>query len=351
MLLYATVPGFYAEVERAAQPDLEARPVLVGGHPRKRGTGQAATEDARRAGVLVGMPVMEALALCPQARALRTNMRLYRETSKRLFAHFRREAARVEAAGLDAAYLDLTGSDEDPAEVAARLRRSVAEALRLPLQVGAAPIKFVAKLAAEECEDEGVLWVEAGSVRSFLDPLGVDRLPGAGPRTVERLHGLSVRTVGAFAALARETIETELGNHGLMLHALAVGRDVARLRAAPHPRSMSQESTLAEPELEREILAERLAELTQDLERSLALERLAAKRIVLKVRYGDREATTRSRTVPHPLHRSDDLLRLAEQLLDRTQVGRRPVGRIGLALSGLVRVGGDDRQLDLFDES
>lgn len=351
MLLYATVPGFYAEAERAERPALGDRPVLVGGDPRKRGTVQAATPDARSAGVVAGMPMLAALALCPHGRALPTNMRLYREVSKRLFAHFRRETDRVEGAGLDAAYLDLAGSDEPPAEVAARLRRSVVEALHLPLHVGAAPIKFVAKLAAEECGEEGILWIESSGVRSFLDPLQVGRLPGAGPRTVERLEALSVRTVGALAALPRATLEAELGNHGLTLHGFAVGRDVARLRVAPHSRSMSQESTLPAPELEREVLEHRLAGLAADLERSLALERLAAKRIVLKVRYEDREVTTRSRTVPHPLHRQADLQRTAVELLDRTQVGRRAVGRVGLALSGLVRIPGDDRQLDLFEDS
>ncbi len=349
MLLYATIPGFYAEVERATQPGLAERPVIVGGDPRKRGAVQAATPDARADGVEEGMAMIDALQRCPRARALPTNMKLYRETSKRLQAWFRREAERVEPAGLDAAYLDLAGTDEAPRQIAERLQREVAEALRLPLRVGIAPLKFVAKLAAEECDSQGIREVSAAHLRGFLDPLGVDRLPGVGPRTVARLGELGVATVAELRELPRERVEEELGNHGLTILGYAAGRDVGTLRAAPHPRSMSQESTLPAAEVDREVIEERLAELALDLERGLALERLAARRVALKVRYGDRETTTRTRTVRPPIHGAAELVRLAAELLDRTQVGRRPIDRVGLALSSLVRRQRDDRQLTLFE--
>lgn len=349
MLLYATIPGFYAEVERATQPGLAERPVIVGGDPRKRGSVQAATADARADGVEAGMSMIDALQRSPHARALPTNMRLYRETSKRLQAWFRREAERVEPAGLDAAYLDVAGSDEAPREIAVRLQREVAEALRLSLRIGIAPLKFVAKLAAEECDSEGILEIAKADVRAFLDPLGVDRLPGVGPRTVARLGDLGVATVAELRAVPRDQVEEQLGNHGLTILGYAAGRDVGALRAAPHPRSVSQESTLPAAEVDREVIEERLGDLALDLERSLALERLAAKRVALRVRYGDRETMTRTRTVTQPIHQAGDLLRLAAELLDRTQVGRRPIDRVGLALSSLVRRTQDDRQLTLFE--
>ncbi len=349
MLLYAVVPGFYAEAERALHPGLRDRPVVVGGDPRKRGLVQAATPDALAAGVVVGMPMIEALTLCPHARALRTHMREYREVSKRLQAFFRRETERVEAAGLEAAFLDLGGSDEPVLEMAARLRGEVGRELQLPLRVGAAPIKFVAKLAAEEAGEEGVLWIPTGQVRSFLDPLAVTRLPGVGPRTAERLEAGGVRTVGELRVLSEDEVEARLGNHGLGILALAQGRDVARLRAAPHPRSVSQESTLEAPEVDRGVLEERLAGLAADLERSLGLEQLAAKRVVLKLRYDDGEATTRSRTLPRPLSSAAAIAELASELLGRAQTGR-PVKRLGIAVSGIVRIRRDDRQLELFEE-
>ncbi|MCP5068857.1 MAG: DNA polymerase IV [bacterium] len=346
-MLYATVPGFYAEAERAAQPGLRDRPIVVGGDPRKRGLVQAATPDALAAGIALGMPMIEALGRCPNAKALRTHMREYREVAKRLQAVFRRQTERVEAAGLDAAYLDLGGSDEPLERVAVRLQKEVADELGLPLRVGAAPIKFVARLASEEADDAGFFWVRPEGLRSFLDALRVTRLPGVGPRTAERMASQGVATVGQLRRMSPAAVEASLGAHGLGIHAYAMGRDESRLRVAPHPRSVSQESTFETPELDRGVLEERLGELAVDLERSLALERLAAKRVVLKLRYDDGEGTTRSRTLKRPLSTTAEISELASELLGHTQLGR-PVKRVGIAVSQIVRIRHDDRQLELF---
>jgi DNA polymerase-4 len=120
------------------------------------------------------------------------------------------------------------------------------------------------------------------------------------------------------------------------------------VRPAPHPRTVSHESTLAAPEIDRGAIEARLAELAGSVEATLARERLAAKRLVLKVRYVDHEETTRSRTVKHPLAQAAELLALAADLLARTQAGIRPIRGLGLAASALVRARRDDRQLDLF---
>ena len=170
MLLYATVRGFYAEVERRGDTLLRERPVIVGGNPRKRGTVQSATPDAIAAGVEIGMSMQEALQRCPTARALATDMRRYREVASQLRACFRRETARVEPAGLDAAYLDLGESEVPAEEVAERLRSRVEEELRLPLRVGIAPVKFLAKLAAEEAGSEGIELVMGLVMRGALSP-------------------------------------------------------------------------------------------------------------------------------------------------------------------------------------
>ena len=349
MLLYAFVPGFYAEIERRHDVALGGRPVIVGGDPRKRGTVQSATADARAAGVADGMSMLEALERCPHGRALRTDMKRYREVDSHFRARLRRETERVERAGLGAAYLDVSARDEDPAALGGMLRQAVIEELGLPLRIGIAPVKFLAKLAAETPEEDGVLWVRADEVRSFLDPLPVGRLPGAGPRTEASLAELGVASVAELVELGRDRIEERLGNHGLATLEYALGRDIASVRAAPHPRSLSQESTLPDGELDRGVIEERLAELAQGLESSLARERLAARRVVLKVRYvDDPQPQTRSRTLSRALTGASELREQALELLARTQAGRRPIRGLGLALQSLVRSRRDDRQLDLF---
>lgn len=348
MLLYARVPGFYAEVERAAHPGIEGRPVIVGGDPRKRGLVQSATPDALAAGVEVGMPMREALERCPQGRALRTDMRRYREVASRLRACFRRLTDRVEPAGLDGAFLEPRSSEESAGELADRLRESVQKELQLPLRVGIAPAKFLAKIAAEEAGITGILRIDSKEVASFLAPLPVSRLPGVGAKTEAKLRELSARTVGDVSALDRSELEEHLGNHGLAILGYALGRDDARLRTAPHPRSLSQESTLDADELDLPVIQERIEELARHLEAGLLLERLAAKRITLKLRYADQERVTRSRTLVRPVATSQEIAALAADLLGRTQAGFRPVRLVGLAVASLIRWRRDDRQLELF---
>jgi DNA polymerase-4 len=348
MLLYAEVPGFYAEFERVSDPALAGRPVIVGGDPRKRGTVQAATAEARTLGVREGMPMLEALERCPRARVVVTNMRRYREASAELRSQFRRATDRVEPFGAAAAFLDVSACAEPAERVAAQLCEAVRNELGLPLRVGVSSIKFLAKLASESIETEGVFVIEPNGVRSFLEPLPVARLPGVGPKTEATLAELGAHTAGDLAKLERSLLEERLGNHGLTILSYAQGQDPAPLRAAPHPRSVSQEATFALPEIDRLALEERLAGLAARVEEALARERLAARRVVVKVRYADGELVTRSLTGVHAISSARELLAQAAPLLGRTQAGSRAVRGLGLVASELVRSPRDDRQLDLF---
>jgi DNA polymerase-4 len=352
-ILYADVPGFYAEVERALDPTLAERPVVVGGDPRKRGLVQSATADARAAGVVADMPVVEALERCPRARALRTDMSRYRDMDKRLRAILVRCAERVEPAGLGAAYLGVPAERGSASErlgsLAATLRTTVARELHLPLRVGAGPVKFLARLAAEEAGPEGFLEVAPTRVRPFLEGLPVSRLPGVGRKTEARLSELGVRRVGELIALGRASVERALGNHGLAILAAAHGQGDDRVRAAPHPQSLSQEATLAEGVLDRAELGEQLHGLAERLERALALEGVTARRLALRVRFSDGEQTTRSVSLDRGVSAAARILELAAALLARTQAGLRPVRGLGLAASALARPRRDERQLGLFD--
>ncbi len=347
-LLYAEVPGFYAEVERASDPSLAARPVIVGGDPRKRGLVQAATPDARTAGVEEGMPMLEALERCPRARARTTDMRRYREAAARLRACLRRGVERLETAGLAAAWLDASETSEPVLALAEKLQGLVRDELGLPLRVGAAPNKFLAKLAAEEAGPAGVRIIAAGEVAAFLRPLPAHRLPGVGPNTAARLEELGARTVSDVIALGRGVMEEAFGNHGLAIVQAALGQGDARVRATRHAQSLSQETTLDADERDRAELSARLHDLAERLARALALEGVAARRVTLRVRYADQEGASRTRTLARPVSTAAELEALSLELLGRTQAGTRPVRGLGLAASALTRRARDERQLDLF---
>jgi DNA polymerase-4 len=346
-ILFAEVACFYAAVERADDPALAARPIIIGGNPRKRGLVQAASREAVAAGVTLEQPVLEALKLCPEARAMRTNMHRYREVSRRLFVCLRSCFDWLEPFGLGAAYFDVTGAADSPEEIAAGLGSIVANELGLPLRVGIASGKFLARLAAEEAGLSGVNRVDAGREVEFLDRLPVTRLEGVGDKTASTLAELGVHRIGQLSQIGREPLQDVLGTQGLRIHAYASGQDDRPVRAARHPQSLSREATLQES-LDLEALSAQLEELAQRLEVELRSQGLSAARVALKIRYSDRATTTRSQTLGAPIASATAIHRIAAQLLARTQAGSRPARSLGIQLGRLQRDTETDRQLDLF---
>jgi len=347
-VLFAEVPGFYAAVARADDPSLAARPVVVGGDPRKRGRVQAATADALAQGVTLEMTVIEALRQCPGARAVRTDMPRYREVSRRLFAVLREIEPQLEVFGLAACYADVSARADVLAH-AHRLLEAVRASLDLPLRVGIGAGKFLARIASEEVRGErGVVRVPPGDEAAFLAPLPASRLDGVGRKTAAALAEMGGHTIGDVVRLGRERLQTEFGPHGLRIHACATSSDAEPVRGAAHPKSLSRESTLRVEPIDVAVFGEQLASLAQQLEEELARLGLAACRIAVKIRYADQGTTTRSATLPRPTAAASELWEAARRLLGRTQAGARPARGLGIQLSRLAPAGESDGQLDLF---
>lgn len=346
-VLFAEVPCFYATVEIAQDPALAGRPVIVGGDPRKRGLVQSASPEALAAGVELEMPVIEALRLCPTARTVRTDVRLYRERSRRLVASLRREVDRLEPFGLGAAFAELApGADAD--ELAARLRARVATDLGLPLRIGVASGKSLARLAAEESGERGVLAIPADGEAAFLGPLPATRLEGVGRKTAAALAELGARTIADVAMLGPERLEEAFGAHGLRIHALASARDDAPVRGVRHAQSLTREVTVRGESRDAAVLAEHVADLARELAGELARQALAAAQVVLRIRYADEGTQTRSQALGAPTGLAAEIQSVAGRLLERTQVGQRAVRTLGVQLARLSPAGERDRQLDLF---
>ena len=350
-MLFAEVPGFYAAVERADDPSLAERPVIVGGDPRKRGLVQAATPDALAAGVRPEMTVLEALRVCPRAKRVRTDMPRYREMSRHFFALLRRVCAQLEPFGLGAAYFDIRGDSSAPEEIAGELRAVVGAELGLTLRVGIASGKFLARISAEESGEGGVHRILSGSEQSFLAVLPLTRLEGVGEKTAARLAELGAATIDDVAALGRERLQEVFGTHGLRIEAFARGSDPRPVRAARHPQSLSREATIPEETLDLSLLTEQLLGISQRLENELRLQGLVASKIVLRLRFADQERATPSLTLPAPSAAAAEIHGRAIELLGRTQAGSRPVRGLGIQLSRLALAGEQDRQLDLFPDS
>jgi DNA polymerase-4 len=347
-ILFAEVPGFYAAVERADDPKLVGRPVVVGGDPRKRGRVQAATSDALAAGVELDMPILEALQRCPGARAVATNMRRYREVDRRFLATLRRVVPRIESFGLGAGFADVTGAAARGEEVAEAMRGAVRETLSLPLRVGLASGKFLARLAAQEVADEGICRIAAGDEHRFLAPLPVSRLEGVGRKTAAALAELGAHTIADVLALGRDRLHAALGAHGLRIFALACGRDDEAVHGSRHPKSVSRESRVLGDDVDFAALGEQIAGLAHQLELELARNGVAASRIAVKVREAGGAIVTRTRTLAAPVAAAGTLMAEAQALFALAGVGARPLRGIGIQLSELVPAQEGDRQLALF---
>jgi nucleotidyltransferase/DNA polymerase involved in DNA repair len=347
-ILFAEVAGFYAAVERADEPKLAARPVLVGGDPRKRGRVQSATPDALATGVAIDMPMLEALRHCPSARVVPTDMRRYREIDRRFQATLRQVAARIESFGLGAGFAELSGGGPPGEEIAEAMRAAVRDHLSLPLRVGLAPGTFLARLAAQELPEEGVFRIAEGDEHRFLAPLPVTRLEGVGRKTAATLAELGVGTIADVIALGRDRLHAALGAHGLRIHALASGRDDEPVRGARHPKSVSRESRVEGDGVDFATLAEQVAGLAHQLEIELARNGVAASRIVVKLRGADGALVTRTRTLDAPIASAAALVEEAMALLGRAGLGARPARGLGIQLSELVAATERGRQLRLF---
>ncbi len=208
-ILHADVDSFFASVEQRDDPRLRGRPVIVGGW-----VVLAASYEAKAAGVKTAMSAAEARRRCPEVIVVQPRMRAYSEASKAMFAVFDDAAPLVEPLSIDEAFLDVRGMRRlagSPSEIAVRLRRDVRERVGLPITVGVARTKFLAKVASGVAKPDGLLVVEPDSELDFLHPLAVERLWGVGPATARKLHAVRLLTVGDVARLSEETLVALLG--------------------------------------------------------------------------------------------------------------------------------------------
>ncbi len=208
-ILHADLDSFYACVEQRDDPALRGRPVLVGG-----GVVLAASYEAKAFGVRTAMGGAQARRLCPHAVVVPPRMNAYMQASDAVFEVFRDTTPIVEPLSVDEAFLDVGGLlrvSGTPVQIAARLRADVRERVRLPITVGVARTKFLAKVASQQAKPDGLLLVPPADELAFLHPLSVRRLWGVGAKTAERLHVHGLHTVADVAELSESTLASMVG--------------------------------------------------------------------------------------------------------------------------------------------
>jgi DNA polymerase IV len=343
-ILHADLDAFYASVEQRDDPRLRGRPVIVGA-----GVVLAASYEAKAFGVRTAMGGGQARRLCPRAIVVPPRMSAYAEASRAVFRVFDDTSPLVEGLSIDEAFLDVRGMERiagTPIEIAARLRQGVRERVGLPITVGVARTKFLAKVASGVAKPDGLLVVPPDGELAFLHPLPVERLWGVGPATARKLHERRISTVGDVARLSEEVLVAMLGRgSGRHLYALAHNRDPRPVVVGRRRRSIGSQCALGRSRKTPDAVDAVLVSLVDRVTRRMRLAGRVGRTVVLRVRFGDFSRATRSHTLPRPTAHTQTVLLTARWLLAGAmpEVERRGLTLVGVAVANLE----DDAALQL----
>jgi DNA polymerase-4 len=283
----------------------------------------------------------QARRLCPDAVVVEPRFGAYTEASKAVFAVFDDTTPLVEGLSIDEAFLDVGGLGRiagPPPEIAARLRTEVLDRVGLPITVGVARTKFLAKVASGVAKPDGLLVVDPDREREFLHPLPVGRLWGVGPITAEKLAERGIRTVRDVAAVGEPGLVAILGGAtGRHLHALAHGRDPRPVERGRRRRSIGSQSAFGRRPQTPAELDTRLVGLVDRVARRMRSAHRVGRTVTLRLRFGDYTRATRSRSLPQATDRTEDLLATARALLAKAQplIDERGITLVGVAIGNL----------------
>jgi DNA polymerase IV len=314
-ILHADLDSFYASVEQRDDPRLRGKPVVVGG-----GVVLAASYEAKAYGVHAPMNSRQWRALCPHAIVVSPRFDAYVEASKAVFEIFNDTTPLVEGLSIDEAFLDVGGLRRvsgEPVEIAARLRSAVRDRVDLPITVGVARTKFLAKVASAVGKPDGLLVVPPDDELAFLHPLPVERLWGVGPVTAEKLHARGITRVGEVAMLPQRALVAMLGPaSGRHIHALAHNRDPRPVVVGRRRGSIGSQCALGSRR--RHSLADidaTLVGLVDRVTRRMRTAERVGRTVTLRLRFDDMTRATRSHTMPRCTSHTDTVLRTARGLL------------------------------------
>jgi len=335
-ILHADLDAFFASVEQRDEPRLRGRPVIVGG-----GVVLAASYEARAFGVRTAMGGAQARRLCPHAIVVPPRMSAYSEASKAVFAVFDDTTPLVEGLSIDEAFLDVRGLQRiagPPSEIAVQLRERILDQIGLPITVGIARTKFLAKVASGVAKPNGLLVVPSDGELAFLHPLPVERLWGVGRITAAKLHDRGIRTVGQVARLDESLLVAMLGRaSGRQLHALAHNRDPRPVRVGRRRRSIGAQRALGRKPRSHDDIDTIVIALVDRLARRLRAAHRVCRTVILRLRFADFSRATRSHTLPQTTAQTQAILDVARGLLAAAtpMIETQGLTLVGLSLTGL----------------
>jgi len=341
IVAHLDLDAFYAAVEELENPELRAKPLVVGGDPHGRGVVATANYVARGFGIHSAMSAAEAIRRCPKAVFVRPRHSVYRDYSRQVWSTVRGIVPTLEQTGADEGYLDVGEVARDFLEarvVAEAVQTAVRAATSLTCSLGVAPCKVVAKVGSDARKPGGITVVVPGQEASFLAPFDVRRLPGVGPKAEQRLRAAGVGTVGGLAALTDDDLRRLLpGSVGKVLRDRARGVDPRGLEIGAERISISVENTFERDLVDRERLHDELRGMAAQVAEHLRSKGQTARTVTTKLRYADFSIRSRSTSLDVGIDDPGQIGDLACRLLDRGLRDRPGALRlVGVGVSGFV---------------
>lgn len=347
-ILHADLDAFYASVEQRDDPSLRGRPVIVG-----TGVVLAASYEAKAYGVRTAMGGQQARRLCPSAVVVAPRMSAYSRASAAVFEVFRDTSPVVEPLSVDEAFLDVSGLRRisgEPVQIAARLRHDVRDRVGLPITVGVARTKFLAKVASQLAKPDGLLLVPPEGELEFLHPLPVRRLWGVGAKTAEKLQAHGVHTVAQVAELSESMLASMVGAAmGRQLFALSRNIDRRKVQTTRHRRSVGAQRALGRTRLTPAELDAVVVGLVDRITRRMRAAQRTGRTVVLRLRFDDFTRVTRSHTMPRATSSTETILAAARELVGAAWplIAAQGITLIGFAVSNIDRDGAQQLELPL----
>ncbi len=335
-IIHLDLDAFFAAVEILLNPTLKDKPLIVAmGNPQGRGVVATASYEARAFGVHSAMPLFRAAQLCPHAIILPVRHRVYAEYSRRVMTLLREYSPLLEQVSIDEAYLEIPAEQNAP-EIAQAIQRRIKTEIGLDSTLAVAANKLVSKVACNTVKPRGFIVIAPGDEENFLAPLPVEKLPGAGRVTREKLKKWNVQTIGELARVPAAELRTEFGKVGEYLHRAARGESDSPIQTDRDTKSISQENTFERDTRDARVIEKELSGMSERVARDLQREGYRARTIVLKIRYGDFTTITRQTTLTAPMRDMQEIQRCALNLFEIHWDARRAVRLIGVGAHGLV---------------
>ncbi|MCF8044591.1 MAG: DNA polymerase IV [Desulfarculaceae bacterium] len=350
MILHIDMDAFFASVEQRDDPWLLGKPVVVAGDTG-RSVVSAASYEARRFGIRSAMPVYQAQKLCPGLVVVPVNKTKYAVESGKIMEYLAGFTPLMEQVSVDEAYMDVEGCTRlfgGYKEIAARIKQGIRDHFDLACSVGAAPVKFLAKIASDMDKPDGLVIIEPESAQEFARNLAIEKIPGVGKNALSRLTPLNIRTLGDVKKFDRSTLSAKLGSFGLKL------ADCAELKDSPvqvhdNRKSVSAETTLPEDSGDIRILKKYLLDHANTVARSLRKKNLRFSTLSIKIKFSDFSALTRQKPYRHQSFSGKSIYNEAVDLLCTVDINKK-VRLVGVGVSNLIQ-GDRPVQIELSADS